>query len=158
VTLALFVYPALSTRDVPFTVFSLFMGVSMSVTAFPVLARILTDRKIHKTRMGVIALTCAAVGDVTAWCLLAFVVSVAQARTSGAFITFASALGYIAAIVLIARPAMQKLARLYGITGRLTQGVMAIVCVALLLSALATDMIGIHSVFGAFALGAVIPH
>ena len=59
--------------DVPFTVFSLFMGVSMSVTAFPVLARILTDRRMHKTRMGVIALTCAAVDDVTAWCLLAFV-------------------------------------------------------------------------------------
>jgi Kef-type K+ transport system membrane component KefB len=156
--LALYVYPTLSTRDVPFTVFSLFMGVSMSVTAFPVLARILTDRKMHKSHMGVIALTCAAVDDVTAWCLLAFVVSVAQARTSGAFITFASALGYIAAMALIARPAMQRLARLYGITGRLTQGVMAMVFVALLLSALATDLIGIHAVFGAFALGAIIPH
>ena len=156
--LALFVYPRLATRDVPFTVFSLFMGVSMSVTAFPVLARILTDRKMHKSRMGVIALTCAAIDDVTAWCLLAFVVSVAQARASGAAITFASALGYIALIVLVARPAMVKLSRLYGIKGRLTQGVMAIVFVALLLSALATDAIGIHAVFGAFALGAVIPH
>ncbi len=156
--LALYVYPSLSTRDVPFTVFSLFMGVSMSVTAFPVLARILTDRKMHKSRMGVIALTCAAIDDVTAWCLLAFVVSVAQARASGAFITFASALGYIALMVLVARPAMVRLSRLYGIKGRLTQGVMAIVFVALLLSALATDAIGIHAVFGAFALGAVIPH
>jgi Kef-type K+ transport system membrane component KefB len=156
--LALFVYPRLATRDVPFTVFSLFMGVSMSVTAFPVLARILTDRKMHKSRMGVIALTCAAIDDVTAWCLLAFVVSVAQARASGAAITFASALGYIALIVLVARPAMVRLSRLYGIKGRLTQGVMAIVFVALLLSALATDAIGIHAVFGAFALGAVIPH
>src|SRR6202167_3286443 len=54
-----------------------FLGVSMSVTAFPVLARILTDRGIHKTHMGAIALTCAAVDDVTAWCMLAFVVSVA---------------------------------------------------------------------------------
>jgi Kef-type K+ transport system membrane component KefB len=156
--LALYVYPTLSTRDVPFTVFSLFMGVSMSVTAFPVLARILTDRSMHKSRMGVIALTCAAIDDVTAWCLLAFVVSVAQARASGAFITFASALGYIALMVLVARPAMVRLSRLYGIKGRLTQGVMAIVFVALLLSALATDAIGIHAVFGAFALGAVIPH
>jgi Kef-type K+ transport system membrane component KefB len=156
--LALYVYPTLATRDVPFTVFSLFMGVSMSVTAFPVLARILTDRKMHKSRMGVIALTCAAIDDVTAWCLLAFVVSVAQARTSGAFITFASAVGYIALIVLVARPGMVRLSRLYGIKGRLTQGVMALVFVALLLSALATDAIGIHAVFGAFALGAVIPH
>jgi Kef-type K+ transport system membrane component KefB len=156
--LALFVYPTLATRDVPFTVFSLFMGVSMSVTAFPVLARILTDRKMHKSHMGVIALTCAAIDDVTAWCLLAFVVSIAQARTSGAIITFGSAIGYIAVIVFVARPAMVRLSRLYGIKGRLTQGVMAIVFVALLLSALATDMIGIHAVFGAFALGAVIPH
>ncbi len=156
--LALYVYPRLATRDVPFTVFSLFMGVSMSVTAFPVLARILTDRRMHKSRMGVIALTCAAIDDVTAWCLLAFVVSVAQARASGAFITFASALGYIAMMVLVARPGMVRLSRLYGIKGRLTQGVMALVFVALLLSALATDAIGIHAVFGAFALGAVIPH
>ncbi|HEX8951061.1 MAG TPA: cation:proton antiporter, partial [Polyangia bacterium] len=156
--LALYVYPTLATRDVPFTVFSLFMGVSMSVTAFPVLARILTDRRMHKSRMGVIALTCAAIDDVTAWCLLAFVVSVAQARASGAFVTVASAVGYIALMVLVARPAMVRLSRLYGIKGRLTQGVMAIVFVALLLSALATDAIGIHAVFGAFALGAVIPH
>ena len=155
---ALLVYPKLSTHDVPFTVFSLFMGVSMSVTAFPVLARILTDRKMHKSRMGVIALTCAAIDDVTAWCLLAFVVSVATARSTGAFVTFASALGYIAVMVLVARPAMVKLARLYGLKGRLTQGVMALVFVALLLSAIATDAIGIHAVFGAFALGAVIPH
>ena len=156
--LALYVYPTLATRDVPFTVFSLFMGVSMSVTAFPVLARILTDRKMHKSRMGVIALTCAAIDDVTAWCLLAFVVSVAQARTAGAAITFVSAVGYIALMVLVARPGMVRLSRLYGIKGRLTQGVMALVFVALLLSALATDFIGIHAVFGAFALGAVIPH
>jgi Kef-type K+ transport system membrane component KefB len=155
---ALLVYPKLSTHDVPFTVFSLFMGVSMSVTAFPVLARILTDRKMHKSRMGVIALTCAAIDDVTAWCLLAFVVSVATARTTGALVTFASALAYIAAMVLVARPAMVKLARLYGLKGRLTQGVMALVFVALLLSAIATDAIGIHAVFGAFALGAIIPH
>ncbi len=156
--LALYVYPTLATRDVPFTVFSLFMGVSMSVTAFPVLARILTDRKMHKSRMGVIALTCAAIDDVTAWCLLAFVVSVAQARTTGALITFCSAVGYIALMALVARPGMVRLARLYGLKGRLTQGVMALVFVALLLSALATDAIGIHAVFGAFALGAVIPH
>jgi Kef-type K+ transport system membrane component KefB len=156
--LALWIYPRLSTRDVPFTVFSLFLGVSMSVTAFPVLARILTDRRIHKSPMGVIALTCAAIDDVTAWCMLAFVVSVAQARTTGAFVTFVSAIGYIAAIVLLARPAMVRLSRLYGLLGRLTQGVMALVFVALLLSSLATDAIGIHAVFGAFALGAVIPH
>ncbi len=156
--LALFIYPRLSTADVPFTCFSLFMGVSMSVTAFPVLARILTDRHIHTTRMGVIALTCAAVDDVTAWCLLAFVVSVVQARMSGVLVTSGLALGFILFMIFLVRPAMVRLSRLYGQRGRLTQGVMALVFVALLVSALATDYIGIHAVFGAFALGAVIPH
>ena len=74
---ALWVYPKLSHRGVPFGVFALFMGVAMSVTAFPVLARILTDRGIQRTRLGVIALACAAVDDVTAWCLLALVSGVA---------------------------------------------------------------------------------
>jgi Kef-type K+ transport system membrane component KefB len=157
-TIALYLYPKLSTRDVPFTCFSLFLGVSMSVTAFPVLARILTDRGIHKTRMGVIALTCAAVDDVTAWCMLAFVVSVARAQATGAVATIAMALGFILLMIVVVRPAMVRLSLLYGNRGRLTQGVMASIFIALLISASATELIGIHAVFGAFALGAVIPH
>jgi len=157
-TIALYLYPKLSTRDVPFTCFSLFLGVSMSVTAFPVLARILTDRGIHKTRMGVIALTCAAVDDVTAWCMLAFVVSVARAQATGALATIAMALGFILLMIVVVRPAMVRLSLLYGNRGRLTQGVMASIFIALLISASATELIGIHAVFGAFALGAVIPH
>jgi Kef-type K+ transport system membrane component KefB len=155
---ALYLYPKLSTSDVPFTSFSLFLGVSMSVTAFPVLARILTDRKIHKTRMGAIALTCAAVDDVTAWCMLAFVVAVARAQTAGALTTIVMALGFIALMLVVVRPAMVRLSLLYGNRGRLTQGVMASIFIALLISASATELIGIHAVFGAFALGAVIPH
>jgi Kef-type K+ transport system membrane component KefB len=157
-TIALFLYPRLSSSDVPFTCFSLFVGVSMSVTAFPVLARILTDRRIHKTRMGAIALTCAAVDDVTAWCMLAFVVSVARAQAAGAVATIAMALGFIALMIAVVRPAMVRLSLVYGNRGRLTQGVMAAIFVALLFSASATELIGIHAVFGAFALGAVIPH
>jgi len=156
--LALAIYPAVSTRDVPFTAFSLFMGVSMSVTAFPVLARILTDRKMHKSRLGAIALTCAAVDDVTAWCLLALVVGVIQSRSHRALYTAALALGYIAVVAFAVRPLMQRLARFVGNRGQLTQGVLAIVFLALLLSGLATDAIGIHAVFGAFLVGAVIPH
>jgi Kef-type K+ transport system membrane component KefB len=157
-TIALYLYPKLSTHDVPFTCFSLFLGVSMSVTAFPVLARILTDRGIHKTRMGAIALTCAAVDDVTAWCMLAFVVSVARAEASGALVTIAMALGFIVLMIAVVRPTMVRLSLLYGNRGRLTQGVMAAIFIALLISASATELIGIHAVFGAFALGAVIPH
>jgi Kef-type K+ transport system membrane component KefB len=157
-TIALYLYPHLSTSDVPFTCFSLFLGVSMSVTAFPVLARILTDRGIHKTRMGAIALTCAAVDDVTAWCMLAFVVSVARAEASGALATIAMALAFIVLMAVVVRPTMVRLSLLYGNRGRLTQGVMAAIFIALLISASATELIGIHAVFGAFALGAVIPH
>lgn len=156
--IALYLYPHLSTSDVPFTCFSLFLGVSMSVTAFPVLARILTDRGIHKTRMGAIALTCAAVDDVTAWCMLAFVVSVARAEAAGAVATIAMAVGFIALMIVVIRPIMARLSLLYGNRGRLTQGVMASIFIALLISASATELIGIHAVFGAFALGAVIPH
>src|SRR6202522_195344 len=154
----LYLYPKLSTSDVPFTCFSLFLGVSMSVTAFPVLARILTDRRIHKTRMGAIALTCAAVDDVTAWCMLAFVVSVARAEASGALATIAMALAVIVLMAVVVPPTVVRLSLLYGNRGRLTQGVMAAIFIALLISASATELIGIHAVFGAFALGAVIPH
>src|SRR5262249_41181349 len=144
--------------DVPFTCFSLFLAVSMSVTAFPVLARILTDRKIHATPMGVIALTCAAVDDVTAWCLLAFVVSVVQARVAGALVPAGLAVGFIAATIILVRPAMVYLARVYGNRGRVTQGILGVIFVSMLAAASATEAIGIHAIFGAFVLGAVIPH
>ncbi|WP_394830189.1 cation:proton antiporter [Pendulispora rubella] len=156
--LALWLYPKLSSSDVPFSVFALFMGVSMSVTAFPVLARILTDRGIHKTRLGVIAISCAAVDDVTAWCLLAFVVSVAQAKPSGAALTIGLSIGYIAFMLGAIRPFVQRAVRRMELTKELGQNTSALVFGGLLLSALTTDFIGIHPVFGAFLLGAIIPH
>ncbi len=155
--LALVLYPRLSSSDVSFTSFALFVGVATSITAFPVLARILSDRKLQKTRLGIIALGCAATDDVTAWCLLAFVVGVAQARVGGAFVVLALTAVYIAFMVLLVRPlAARFLGRLD--EGRLTPGVIALVLGALLLSSLATEVIGIHAIFGAFLLGAVIPH
>jgi Kef-type K+ transport system membrane component KefB len=156
--LALWIYPRLSSSDVPFTVFALFMGVSMSVTAFPVLARILTDRGMHKSRIGGIALTCAAVDDVTAWCLLAFVSSIVYAQVSGAIYTSILSLAYISLVVLVVRPILGRFTRRVDTHGVLTQPVIAVVIVAALLSALSTEYIGIHAIFGAFLLGAVIPH
>jgi Kef-type K+ transport system membrane component KefB len=122
-----------------------------------VLARILTDRKMHKTRLGVMALTCAATGDVTAWCLLAFAVGVAQARVGGAVLTLLLAMGYIGLVFLIVRPlASRFLARFDA--ARVSRGVVAVAFGAVLLSALATELIGVHAIFGAFLLGAVISH
>jgi len=86
----------------------------MSVTAFPVLARILTDRGIHKTRTGAIALTCASVDDVTAWCMLAFVIAIIQSRTAGFVTTFGGALAFIAAMLFVMRPLMVRLTLVYG--------------------------------------------
>lgn len=154
--LALHLYPKLSTSDVPFFVFALFLGVSMSVTAFPVLARILTDRRMQRTELGVIALTCAAVDDVSAWCLLAFVVSVARTQVGSAAITVMLAVLFVAVMLLVVRPLTQRI--LAAKKQPLSQGHMAFVLVGLLVSALITEAIGIHALFGAFLFGAVIPH
>ena len=156
--LALLLYPLLSNSGVSFTAFSLFLGVSMSVTAFPVLARILTDRGIHRTKMGTLTLACAAIDDVSAWCLLAFVVSVTQSHARHALPTLLMAAGYIAAMLLIVKPLVMRLTKFIDVKGRLSQSVLAFVLLAILLSSLATESIGIHAIFGAFILGAIIPH
>ena len=142
--------------------FALFMGVSMSVTAFPVLARILTDRRLRKTPLGVIALACAAVDDVTAWCLLAFVVGVVERTAPSVVLTLgADGVGYIAAMLLRRAPA--RATRL----GRACERARAELPQDVLrrraswrcsLSALRTEAIGIHALFGAFLLGAIVPH
>jgi len=155
--LALYLYPRLSSSDVPFTSFALFMGVAMSITAFPVLARILTDRRMTRTELGVIALSCAATDDVTAWCLLAFVVGVAKAQAGEGLVVAAGTLTYIAFMLLIVRPMLNPVVTWWK-TEPLPRGMAAFVFVALLLSALTTEAIGIHAIFGAFLLGAVIPH
>jgi len=154
--LALQLFPLLAPANVSFTNFALFLGVSMSVTAFPVLARILTDRRMHTTPLGVVALTCAAVDDVTAWCLLALLVAVTKAEPMSAVVTVVLSLVYIAVMITVARPALGRWVRARDDRG-LTRSVMSVACVALLLSALVTEYIGIHAIFGAFMLGAMVP-
>ncbi len=155
--LALVLYPLFSTSDVPFTVFALFMGISMSVTAFPVLARILTDRRLQRTRLGQVAIACAAVDDVSAWCLLALVVSVARSRASDAVHTLVLSLLFVSLVVVVLRPLVGALVRSQEGRNEVSEGALGTVCVLLLLCAFATEWIGIHALFGAFLLGAVIP-
>jgi Kef-type K+ transport system membrane component KefB len=157
-SLALFLYPAFSSSDVPFAVFALFMGISMSVTAFPVLARILTDRGLQRTRLGSIAITCAAIDDITAWCLLAFVVAVARARLHDAVWTLSLSLMFMALVLTLGRRGMSALARREEGRNELSAGAVSGTFVALLLSAFVTEWIGIHALFGAFVLGAVMAH
>ncbi|WP_017314752.1 cation:proton antiporter [Mastigocladopsis repens] len=156
--LALLLYPVVSNASVSFTAFALFLGAAMSITAFPVLARILTENNLQGTRLGTLALTCAAVDDVTAWCLLA--VAIAVARTSsitGAIPTIIASLVYIALMVTVGRTFLQRLATHYRRAGRLSQFVLALIYVGVVASALITELIGIHLIFGAFLLGAVMP-
>lgn len=156
--LSLWLYPLFSSSDVPFDVFMMFMGVALSITAFPVLARILIDRELDKTRLGVIALSCAAVDDVTAWCLLALVASMAHAHAQSGFLTVILTLVYIAAMWTVVRPAMVRYVRYVEARGPLSRSTSVVMIMALLLSALVTEAIGIHAIFGAFFLGALIPH
>ncbi|MDC3957610.1 cation:proton antiporter domain-containing protein [Polyangium jinanense] len=148
----------LSEPDVPFTSFALFMGVAMSITAFPVLARILAERRLLRTKVGALAITCAAVDDVTAWCLLAFVVSTVRSTgLDGAVRTTVMALGYIAVMLFVVRPFLARLGARVGSGQHVNQGVVAISLLLLLVSSMVTEAIGIHALFGAFVLGAAIP-
>jgi Kef-type K+ transport system membrane component KefB len=155
--LALPLYSHLSTNDVPFTVFALFLAVSLSVTAFPVLARILTDRGISRSAMGTIALTCAAVDDVTAWCLLALVVSVAQAHASSAIRTVVLTLAFVVIVLAVVAPLVRRIVPLMDRSEDLTRTALSLVFIAMLAAAMTTEYIGIHGFFGAFLFGAIIP-
>jgi Kef-type K+ transport system membrane component KefB len=108
-TLSLLIYPRLSSSDVSFTTFALFVGVAMSITAFPVLARILTDQRMQGTQMGIIALGCAATDDLTAWCLLALVVGVIQAQMGRAFLVLGLTAAFLAIMILVVRPVVARL-------------------------------------------------
>jgi Kef-type K+ transport system membrane component KefB len=151
-------YPRLSSAGAAPLHFSLFLGVAMAVTAFPVLARILTDRHLHRTPIGVLTLRSAALGDLTIWCLLAGLLSLIEAQVAGGVATLMMMAGFAGVLLLVVRPAMVRLSVVYGNRGRLTQGVMATIFLTVLICALAAQMIGLHALLGAFALGAVMPH
>jgi len=127
----------------------------MSVTAFPVLARILTDRNLQRTPLGIVALTCAAVDDVTAWCLLAVVVGVARAALGSALVSIALTVAFIAFMFVVVRPFARRL--LSRGSAEPTHDTVTWTLAGLLVSALVAEQIGIHAIFGAFLFGAILP-
>jgi len=135
--------------------FALFVGTAMAVTAFPVLARILTDRGMHRTRIGGLALASAAIDDVLAWSLLAVVVAVAGA--GGQQLRLLLAPVYAVVMFGLVRPLLRRLVGVYQKQGRLTPNVLATVLVGLFLSSYATDWMGLKYIFGAFLFGIVMP-
>jgi K+:H+ antiporter len=138
------------------TTFVLFFGVAMSITAFPVLARILTDRGLHRTRIGGLALAAASVDDLLAWILLAVVVAIASS-SGGHAIRLAYAPLYAALLIFVVRPLLRRLVDIYQKQGKLTANVLASILILLLLSGWATDYMGVKFIFGAFIFGIIMP-
>jgi Kef-type K+ transport system membrane component KefB len=156
--LAFYVYQTFAPEGISFLSFSLFMGIAMSITAFPVLARIVQERGIHKTRLGAIVITCAAADDITAWCLLAVVIAIVKAGTfdSALYVIGLSVL-YVLIMLFIVKPFLKKVGDLYSKSENLSKPVVAIFFLTLILSSYATNIIGIHALFGAFMTGVIMP-
>ncbi len=151
-------YGPFAPAGIAFLPFALFMGIAMSITAFPVLARIVQERGLSRTRIGGIAITCAAVDDITAWCLLAAVIAIVKAGSIVSSIwTIALAATYVAGMLLFVRPFLKKMGDIYADRESLSKPVVAVFFLILLLSAYATEIIGIHSLFGAFLAGVIMP-
>jgi Kef-type K+ transport system membrane component KefB len=156
--LSYFVYDRFAPEGVKFLSFSLFMGIAMSITAFPVLARIVQERGINKTRLGAIVITCAAADDITAWCILAVVIAIVKA---GSFVSslyvIMLAMLYVASMLFIVKPFLKRIGDLYGTKDSLVKPVVAIFFLVLIVSSYATEVIGIHALFGAFMTGVIMP-
>lgn len=152
-----YIYEIYAPLGVGLLEFSLFLGVSLSITAFPVLARILADSKLHRTSLAELALTCAAVDDITAWCLIAVISGLMHSALGGAGYTLGFTLLYLLLMLFIVRPFVEKWSAKTVKTGRVPESALAVIVVGALISATITELIGIHGLFGAFLFGAIIP-
>ena len=157
--LAFYLYPRLSDSSVPFTSFALFMGAAMSITAFPVLARILAERNMLNSRLGTVGIACAAVDDVTGWCILAYIVLFIRAGNTGHPILFT--VGGLIAFALVMVYGVQRLVKRFEVsyrqTGELSENALALMLLLALISALCTEWLGIHLLFGSFLMGTIMP-
>ena len=158
VGLSYFIYHQFAPEGIEFLSFSLFMGIAMSITAFPVLARIVQERGIHKTRLGSIVITCAAADDITAWCLLAAVIAIVKA---GSFLSALYIIGlaivYVLMMLFVVKPFLKRVGDLYSRSNNLSKPVVAIFFLILIISSYFTEIIGIHALFGAFMTGVIMP-
>jgi len=151
-------FRGLAAPGVPFLAFGLFLGIAMSVTAFPVLARILKERQLLQTPLGQQAMSCAAIGDVLAWCLLAAVVAIAKARgLADTAWTFVLTAAFVALMVgVVRRPLERVVERYYVPGGREGYPLIAGMLIFAFGSAMLTEAIGIHALFGAFLAGTLV--
>ena len=135
----------------------LFLGASMCITAFPMLARIIHFKKLAGTTMGTVALGAGAIDDATAWCLLAVVLASFDHNWTHAWVNVGGGAGYVAFVLLVARPLFARATSLVVKDGALTEAGLVVGLALMALGAWFTDLIGLHAVFGAFVMGAAIP-
>ncbi|MDH6358571.1 cation:proton antiporter [Parabacteroides sp. PF5-9] len=155
---AYFLYDTYADESTPFLSFALFIGISMSITAFPVLARIIQEKGLTKTHLGTISLASAANGDITAWCLLAVVIAIAQAGSMlSAIFNILFSVVYIAFMFLAVRPFLQMVGNIYHNKEVIDKGLVASMFLILIMSAYTTEVLGLHALFGAFIAGVVMP-
>lgn len=156
--IAYFTYTEFAPAGISFLSFALFMGIAMSITAFPVLARILRERGLTRTDLGVTALTCAAADDLTAWCVLAAVIALVKSGSYiSAFFTIGLAVAYLVIMFTVIRPALQKLEYLYNNREKKRTAIIALLFLLLIVSSYVTSVIGINALFGAFIAGVIMP-
>jgi len=157
--LAFYLFPHFSMPGVSFLVFSIFIGISLSITAFPVLARIIKTRVLQKTPLGTLVLSIAALSDVLAWCILAIIIAVAKSGSfSMTLFTLLGTLVFILLMLFVVRPFLEKLISRLRTAHYGDSNVVVLSFIVLLLSAFISEFIGIHMLFGAFLAGILIPH
>ena len=158
VALAYYIYHEYAPANITFLSFALFMGISMSITAFPVLARILQEKGLTRSRLGAMALTCAAADDLTAWCILAAVIALVKSGSSfSVFFTIALAIVYVLIMLKMVRPFLERLSAVYESKEKKRTPIIALFFILLIISSYITSVIGIHALFGAFMAGVIMP-
>jgi Kef-type K+ transport system membrane component KefB len=158
VTVAYFLFGNFTHQSTYFLPFALFMGIAMSIAAFPVMARIIHEKGINKTPIGATIITCAAIDDITAWCILAAVIAIVKAGsvTSALFVIMMAVL-YVILMFRVVRPFLKRIADMQTSNRTISKSVIGVFFMVLFLSSYATEVIGIHALFGAFLAGVIMP-
>ncbi len=158
IILAYFLFNQFPPRNHQYLSFALFMGITMSITAFPILARIIQENKLTKTPVGIMSISVAAIGDVIAWCILAVVIAIAKSGgIVSSFMTIGYAILYILFMFFMVKPLMYRIGTIYSSRETMSKPIVAFVFLVILISSLIAKAVGINSLFGAFMAGVVMP-
>ena len=156
--LAYYLYEEFAAGQTDFISFALFIGISMSITAFPVLARIVQEKGLTKSHLGTISIASAAFNDVTAWCVLAAVIAISKTGSlDSSLFNIGLAVAYILVMMFLVKPFLKRIGEIYKNSEVVNKSVFAFFLLVLIISAYITQLIGIHALFGAFLAGVIMP-